>query len=105
MIAKVVLIGIVLVFLILLLLTVLLIIFPLFFSKKNKQNTSKDTLNNDVSEIVKSDKIVIENNNDVDDYTLISVITAAIATYRQSIGESADLSSFKVVAFRKAKRR
>ena len=105
MITKVVLIGIVLVFLILLLLTVLLIIFPLFFSKKNKQNTSKDTSINDVSEIVKSDKIVIENNNDVDDYTLVSVITAAIAAYRQSIGESADLSSFKVVAFRKAKRR
>ena len=105
MITKVVLIGIVLVFLILLLLTVLLIIFPLFFSKKNKQNTSKDTSINDVSEIVKSDKIVIENNNDVDDYTLVSVITAAIAAYRQSIGESSDLSSFKVVAFRKAKRR
>ena len=94
MIAKVVLIGIVLVFLILFLLTVLLIIFPLFFAKKNKQKAQE----------LKSDNTNIKNVIS-DDYTIISVITAAVASYRQNVGESNDLNSFKVVAFRKAKRR
>ena len=108
MITKVVIIGIVLVFLILLLLTFMLMIFPAFFSKKNKQNSQvvvSDKVKTVESVKVKSDNIVIQNNNINDDYTLISVITAAISAYRQSIGENADLSSFKVVAFRKAKRR
>ena len=103
MIAKVVLIGIVLVFLILLLLTVLLMIFPLFFAKKNKQKAQELKSDNTNTKNVISDDIT--KNNDTDEYTIISVITAAIASYRQSVGESNDLSSFKVVAFRKAKRR
>lgn len=98
MIQKVVLIGIILVFLILLLLTFLLILFSLFFSKKEKNN---DKILSCESPIIQNDTT----NDESVDYTLISVITAAIAAFRDDIGECGDLSSFKVVAFRKAKRR
>ena len=96
---QVVIIGILLVFIILMDLTLIMMLFPKFVNKKSKQE-SKET--------VTLAKTAETNTNTkpttIDDYTLISVITAAIATYRGSTGENADINSFRVVAFRKVKK-
>lgn len=96
---QVVIIGILLVFIILMVLTLIMMLFPKFVNKKSKQE-SKET--------VTLAKTAETNTNTkpttIDDYTLISVITAAIATYRGSTGENADINSFRVVAFRKVKK-
>lgn len=96
---QVVIIGILLVFIILMVLTLIMMLFPKFVNKKSKQE-SKETVT-----LAKT----AETNTDtkpmtIDDYTLISVITAAIATYRGSTGENADINSFRVVAFHKIKK-
>jgi len=99
-IAQVVIIGILLVFLILVILTLILAAFPGIVNGKKAKKIKK------VPETEQSarEKIVTNmQSNSTDDYALISVITAAIAAYRAENGESADLSSFRVVAFRKTK--
>lgn len=89
--AKVVLIGITLVFLILFLLTLLLGLFPKIFGQKQKKE-----INQIEPDEIQSGSI----ESKPDDLALISVLTAAVAAYRSS-GENADTNNFKVVAFRK----
>lgn len=99
-IAQVVIIGILLVFLILVILTLILAAFPRIVNGKKAEKIKK------VPETKQSatEQIAVQTpNNPTDDYALISVITAAIAAYREGCGESSDLNSFKVVAFRKTK--
>lgn len=101
-IVQVVIIGILLVFLILVILTLILALFPRIINEKKTEN---------IQNIKKAEEpkqtVTVPANSDkpTDDYALISVITAAIAAYRAESGESSDLSSFKVVAFRKTKLR
>lgn len=94
---QVVIIGILLVFIILMVLTLIMMLFPKFVNKKSKQE-SKETVT-----LAKTAETNTKPTT-IDDYTLISVITAAIATYRGSTGENADINSFRVVAFRKVKK-
>lgn len=99
-IAQVVIIGILLVFLILVILTLILAAFPRIVNGKKAEKIQ----NIEKKEKPKQIQIVPEiTDKPMDDYTLISVITAAVAAYRAESGESADLSSFRVVAFRKTK--
>ena len=94
---QVVVIGILLVFIILLILTLILMLFPKIVNKKRKEE-SKENLS-----------VVTSAENDInpahiDDYTLISVISAAIAAYRGTTGENANTNSFRVVTFHKVKK-
>ena len=105
-IAKVVIIGIVLVFLILLLLTLLLIVFRKAAGGNSPQKNTED-----------QEKITIARREETDgnknaqktekseDFSLICILTAAVAAYRSETGENADPSHFKVVAFHKTPRR
>lgn len=103
---EVVIIGILLVFFILVLITLIMLIFPHLLgngTKKDKKETvnTAETVPN--MQTVPAALVSIEVNNNDDE--LISVITAAICAYRSSIGESSELSSFRVVAFKKALRK
>lgn len=98
---QVVIIGILLVFLILLLLTLILMAFPKLVNRQKKEKTeAKVNIAPKVKETVKT---VVEDKTD--DYTLISIITAAISAYRSENGENPGLSSFRVVAFKKTSNR
>lgn len=99
---QVVIIGILLVFSILLLLTLILMVFPKFMGTKSNNSVKEQP---QVSTAKKSEPIVTQTSVKDQDYTLISVITAAIAAYRSENGECSDLSSFKVVAFRRTANR
>lgn len=101
-IAQVVIIGILLVFLILLLLTLILTAFPRIVNGNKSEKTKKFPEIKQNTEEKETPSSAMTNVN-TDDHTLVSVITAAIAAYRAGCGESSDLSSFKVVAFRKTK--
>lgn len=99
-IVQVVIIGILLVFLILVILTLILTAFPRIINRKKVEKIKK---NPDIKQPETEQIATKAPSVPTDDYTLISVITAAIAAYREGLGESPDLSSFKVVAFRKTK--
>lgn len=96
---QVVIIGILLVFIILMVLTLIMMLFPKLVNKKSKQDSKETVTLTTTAETNTNTKPTT-----IDDYTLISVITAAIATYRGSTGENADINSFRVVAFRKVKK-
>lgn len=98
---QVVIIGILLVFIILMVLTLIMMLFPKFVNKKSKQE-SKETVT--LAKTAETETNPNTKPTTIDDYTLISVITAAIATYRGSTGENADINSFRVVAFHKIKK-
>lgn len=97
--AEVVVIGILLVFFILVLITVIMMLFPYIFNTKSKKEK--------VEPIIQDFPQTEQATNDIvqDDGELISVITAAIAAYRSSQGESSATSSFRVVTFKKAQHR
>lgn len=99
---QVVIIGILLVFSILLLLTLILMAFPKLVNAK-KNNSVKEKQQDSPTQ--KSVPVVNQAPVPEQDYTLISIITAAIAAYRSENGECSDLSSFKVVAFRRTANR
>ena len=99
---QVVIIGILLVFSILLLLTLILMAFPKLVNAK-KNNSVKEKQQNSPTQ--KSVPVVNQTPVPEQDYTLISIITAAIAAYRSENGECSDLSCFKVVAFRRTANR
>ncbi len=95
---EVVIIGVLLVFLILLLITFLMMVFPYLLGERKKTKTqAEENIQSSTVETVAE----ISNADISDDYTLISVITAAIAAYREANGEGANSSDFRVVAFRK----
>ena len=99
---QVVIIGILLVFSILLLLTLILMAFPKLVNAK-RNNSVKEKQQGSPAQ--KSVPVVNQAPVPEQDYTLISIITAAIAAYRSENGENADVSSFRVVAFKKATNR
>lgn len=96
--AKVVIIGIVLVFLILVLLTFLLMLFQKAAGGKSRKETA-------VLQQETSGRKSAEKQAEPEDLSLISVLTAAVAAYRSAEGEESDPNRFKVVAFRKTPRR
>ena len=99
---QVVIIGILLVFSILLLLTLILMVFPKFMGTKSNNSVKEQP---QVSTAKKSEPIVTQTSVKDQDYTLISIITAAIAAYRSENGENTDIGSFRVVAFKRATNR
>ena len=99
---QVVIIGILLVFLILLLLTLILMVFPKLVNAK-KNNSVKEKQQDSPTQ--KSVPVVNQAPVPEQDYTLISIITAAIAAYRSENGENTDIGSFRVVAFKRATNR
>ena len=105
-IAKVVIIGIVLVFLILLLLTLLLIVFKKAVGEKSSQKTTENKEKITIARREETDgNRNIQKTEKPEDFSLICILTAAVAAYRSETGENADLSHFKVVAFHKTPRR
>ena len=91
-IAKVVIIGIVLVFLILVLLTLVLVLFKKALGREKKK---------DEIDIIAIDESVSASDNKNDELSLICVITAAVAAYRDENGSA---GNFRVVSFRKTPR-
>lgn len=97
-IAKVVLIGIVLVFVILLLLTFILMLFPKVLGVKSKE---KDPDSSQKDGPGREHPAHMEVQNQDGDGALLSVLTAAVAAYRADVEGAAAQSGFQVVAFRK----
>lgn len=104
--AEVVIIGILLVFFILVLITLIMMIFPHLLGNSNKKEKNETANAEAPAQNPQTAQTVIAVNDvNKNDDELISVITAAICAYRSSIGESNELSSFRVVAFKKAMRK
>lgn len=97
--AKVVIIGILLVFLILVLITFLVMLFPVFAGGKTKKEMTDKNVNENKNHEKLNTDAETKTIAGTDDYTLISILTAAVAAYRNEKGENNELSSFKVVAF------
>lgn len=97
-IAKVVLIGIVLVFVILLLLTFILMLFPKVLGVRSKE---KDPGVPQKGAPGSEPSARMTNQNEDGEGALVSVLTAAVAAYRADAEGDAAQSGFQVVAFRK----
>ena len=98
--AKVVIIGIVLVFLILVLLTLLIMLFPKLMGRK--PNKQKETA---VRREAERDGGNLPKTENPEDLSLLCVLAAAVAAYRRDVEEDADPNRFKVVAFQKLPRK
>lgn len=101
-IAKVVIIGIVLVFLILVLLTLVLVLFKKALGREKKQyKANKGAQSISVSDSKAASEVNDTQENKDDALSLICVITAAVAAYRDENGSA---GNFRVVSFRKTPR-
>lgn len=75
--------------------------FPKLVNSKKKEKTEVK-----VNAVPKAQEVVEAITDDSkEDYTLISIITAAISAYRSENDENPSLSSFRVVSFKKAANR